>query len=487
METLKDILYKAGSVEVQGDTAISVKGITADSRAVQKDWIFIAVNGTQVDGHQYIDKAIELGASVVVCVTMPSEFEPGVTYVKVDDSSKALGICAANFYDNPSNNLKVIGVTGTNGKTTVTTLLFNLFTALGYTTGLISTVVNKIGDRDIPSTHTTPDPVSLQALLAEMVAAGSEYCFMEVSSHALVQKRTAGLDFTGALITNISHDHLDYHSTFKEYIYAKKLLFDGLGKNAFAIINEDDQNGEVMLQNCKARKRSFALKTMADYKAKILENLISGLHLNIDGNEMYSQLIGQFNASNLLAVYAISQELEQDKFEVLTKLSSLNSVEGRFQQMTSEKQIMAVVDYAHTPDALMNVLKTIKTLRTGNEQVITVVGCGGNRDKTKRPEMAKIAAELSTRVVLTSDNPRLEQPDEIIKDMAAGLDPVALAKTLQISDRKEAIKLACTLAQPHDIILIAGKGHEKYQDINGVKQPFDDFETVETTFKLLNK
>ena len=487
MDTLKDILYKAGSVKVQGDTAVSVKGLTADSRAVQKDWIFIAVKGTQVDGHLYIDKAIELGASVIICMTIPFTFTPNVTYVQVEDSSHAVGICAANFYDNPSENIKIVGITGTNGKTTVTTLLFNLFTSLGYTAGLISTVVNKIGNREIPSTHTTPDPVSLQALLAEMVAAGSEYCFMEVSSHALVQKRTIGIDFTGALFTNISHDHLDYHSTFKEYIYAKKLLFDGLGKNAFAIFNEDDQNGEVMVQNCNARKRSFALKTMADYKARILENLISGLHLSIDGNEMYSQLIGQFNASNLLAVYAISQELQQEKFDVLTKLSSLSSVEGRFQQMTSEKHIMAVVDYAHTPDALMNVLKTIKTLRTGNEQVITVVGCGGNRDKTKRPEMAKIAAEFSDKVVLTSDNPRSEEPDEIIKDMAAGLDPVALAKTLQISNRKEAIKLACTLAQTGDIILIAGKGHEKYQDIKGVKHPFDDLETVETTFKLLNK
>lgn len=487
MKTLKDILYKAGSIAVKGDTTISVKGITADSREVKKHWIFLAVKGTQVDGHLFIEKAIDSGASVIICETMPSIVSVNVTYVQVEDSSHALGICAANFYDNPSENIKIIGVTGTNGKTTVTTLLYDLFTSLGYTVGLISTVVNKIGNRDIPSTHTTPGPVSLQALLAEMVKAGNEYCFMEVSSHALVQKRTEGIDFTGALFTNISHDHLDFHSTFKEYIYAKKLLFDGLSKNAFAIFNEDDQNGEVMVQNCKALKRSFALKTMADYKARILENLISGLHLSIDGNEMYSQLIGQFNASNLLAVYAISQELEQDKLEVLTKLSSLSSVEGRFQQMTSEKQIMAVVDYAHTPDALMNVLKTIKTLRTGNEQVITVVGCGGDRDKTKRPEMAKIAAELSTKVVLTSDNPRSEQPDEIIKDMVAGLDPVALAKTLQISDRKEAIKLACTLAQPHDIILIAGKGHEKYQDIKGVKHPFDDLETVETTFKLLNK
>ncbi len=487
MKTLKDILYKAGSIEIQGNTNVAVNGITADSREASKDFIFVAVKGTQVDGHLYIDKAIGLGASIIVCTTIPANPLPHVTYVKVENSAHALGICAANFYDNPSENIKVIGVTGTNGKTTITTLLFNLFTELGYNVGLLSTVVNKIGKREIPSTHTTPDSVSLQALLATMVESGCEYCFMEVSSHALAQKRTSGIDFSGALFSNISHDHLDYHKTFKEYIYAKKLLFDGLSKSAFAIYNEDDQNGEVMVQNCNAKIRSFALKTMADYKAKILENLISGLHLNIDGNELYSKLIGQFNASNLLAVYAITQELEQDKFEVLTKLSSLNSVEGRFQQMTSDKQIMAVVDYAHTPDALMNVLKTIKTLRSGNEQVITVVGCGGDRDKAKRPEMAKIAAEFSNKLVLTSDNPRSESAEEIIKDMAAGLDPNAMAKTLQITDRKEAIKLACTLAQPMDIILIAGKGHEKYQEINGVKYPFDDFETVETTFKMLHK
>ncbi len=487
MKLLKDILYKAGSVSVNGDTNVELNGITADSRQVKTEWLFVAVRGTNVDGHHYIDKAISQGAKAIICVATPSELAPGVTYVQVEDSAYALGVCAANFYDNPSENIKVVGITGTNGKTTVTTLLHNLFTELGYTVGLLSTVVNKIGTREIPSTHTTPDPVSLQALLAEMSAAGCEYCFMEVSSHALVQKRTAGIEFTGALFTNISHDHLDYHNTFKEYIYAKKALFDGLGKSSFAVINEDDTNGEIMVQNCNARVKSFALKTMADYKGKVLDNLITGLHLNIDGNEVYSKLIGQFNASNLLAVYAITQELEQEKFEVLTKLSSLGSVEGRFQQITSENEIIAVVDYAHTPDALLNVLKTIKTLRTGNEQVITVVGCGGDRDKTKRPEMAKIAAELSTKVVLTSDNPRTEDPEEIIKDMVSGLDPVALAKTLQISNRKEAIKLACTLAQPSDIILIAGKGHEKYQDINGIKHPFDDLETVESTFKLLNK
>ncbi len=487
MNVLKDILYRAGSISVAGNTSVEVNGISSDSREVAKDWIFVAVPGTQVNGHDFIDKAISSGASVIICEVLPDSLDDAVTYVQVEDSSYALGICAANYYDNPSSNLKVIGVTGTNGKTTITTLLFNLFTALGYKVGLISTVINRIGNQEIKATHTTPNAVALQALLAKMVAEGCEYCFMEVSSHALHQNRTAGLDFTGALFSNITHDHLDYHKTFKEYIYAKKLLFDGLSKSAFAIYNEDDQNGEVMVQNCKARKRSFALKTMADYKAKILENLISGLHLTIDGNELYTKLIGHFNASNLLAVYAISQELEQDKMEVLTHLSSLSSVEGRFQQIVSDQEIIAVVDYAHTPDALMNVLKTIKTLRTGNEQVITVVGCGGDRDKSKRPEMAKIAAEFSNKVVLTSDNPRTEVPETIIMDMAAGLDPVAMAKTLQITDRKEAIKLACTLAQPHDIILIAGKGHEKYQEINGVKHPFDDLEAVQNTFKLLEK
>lgn len=487
MNNLKDILYKAKTTSVIGNTDIPVRGISADSRQIKPEWAFVAVSGTQVDGHDYIDQAISQGATAIICSDTPKNIKDGVTYVEVEDTAKAIGVCAANYYNNPSEDLKIVGITGTNGKTTITTLLYNLFTELGYKVGLLSTVINKIGTREIPSTHTTPDPVSLQQLLSEMVHEGCEYCFMEVSSHALIQNRTAGIKFTGGLFSNISHDHLDYHKTFKEYIYAKKLLFDHLPKTAFAIYNEDDQNGEIMVQNCSAKIKSFALKTMADYKAKILENLISGLHLTMDGNEIYSKLIGQFNASNLLAVYAVSQELEQDKLEVLTKLSSLSSVEGRFQQITSPKQIMAVVDYAHTPDALLNVLKTIKTLRTGNEQVITVVGCGGDRDKKKRPEMAKIAADLSNRVVLTSDNPRSEAPDEIIQDMAAGLDPSSLAKTLQITDRKEAIKLACTLAQPQDIILIAGKGHEKYQEIKGVKHPFDDLETIETTFKLLNK
>lgn len=478
MKLLKDILFRARIQEVSGSTHVAVEHITMDSRNVQPLSLFVAVPGVTVDGHQFISLAVEKGATAVVCERLPDNLNPNVTYIKVQNSAEALGYIAANFYDNPSEKMEIIAVTGTNGKTTTATLLYNLFRKLGFKAGLLSTVVNKVNDKIIPATHTTPDAISLNKLLAEMVNDGCGYCVMEASSHALHQHRLTGTIIKGALFTNITHDHLDYHKTFNEYIKAKKILFDTLPSASFAIVNHDDKHSEVMLQNCKARKKTMALHSMADYKAKILENGFSGLHLHIDSQELYTQLIGGFNAYNILAVYAASMELGFDKIEVLTALSTLSAPEGRFQYVKSDNGITAIVDYAHTPDALKNVLKTIKDIRTGNESVITLVGCGGDRDKTKRPEMARIAAELSDRLVLTSDNPRSENPDTIIQEMKEGLDPVMMKKTLSITDRREAIKLACTLAQPGDIVLIAGKGHEKYQEIAGVKHPFDDFQIV---------
>ncbi len=486
MKLLSDILYKTRLEEVVGSTNVAISSAAFDSRKVKKDSLFIATRGTTVDGHSYIDKAIESGAVAIVCEELPLNQKPNITYVKVLDSAEALGFIACNFFDNPSEKLKLIGITGTNGKTTTVTLLFNLFRGLGYNVGLLSTVENKINGNVIPSTHTTPDALALNELLARMVEEGCQYAFMEVSSHAVVQHRISGLKFTGGAFSNITHDHLDYHKTFEEYIRAKKLFFDQLPDDAFALTNKDDRNGMVMLQNTKAKKYTYGLKSVADFKCRVIENHLNGLLLNIDNQEVWVKLIGSFNAYNVLVVYAVSQILKQDKTQVLTTLSNLNSVEGRFQYIKSKTGIVAIVDYAHTPDALKNVLETIKDIRTGNEQVITLAGCGGDRDAAKRPLMAKIACDYSDKVILTSDNPRSENPEAILDQMQAGIDPANAKKTLRISDRKEAIKTAAAFGKPGDIILVAGKGHEKYQEINGVKHPFDDFEIVKETFKALD-
>ncbi|MDD2984418.1 MAG: UDP-N-acetylmuramoyl-L-alanyl-D-glutamate--2,6-diaminopimelate ligase [Crocinitomicaceae bacterium] len=483
---LKNILTGIHPIHAQGNLDVSVNEIVFDSRQAKLGNVFVAIEGFANDGHDYIASVIENGCEIIVSQKIVPVLEH-VTLLVVEDTSEALGIMASNFYNNPSQQLALVGITGTNGKTTTVTLLHNLFTQLGHKTGLISTVVNKVGTLEIPSTHTTPNPVELNKLLSEMVENQCEYCFMEVSSHAIVQKRIAGLKFEGAAFSNITHDHLDYHKTFKAYIGAKKAFFDQLDKDAFALTNVDDKNGNVMLQNTKATKYSYALKTPADFKAKVIENLFSGLVLNIDGTELWSRLIGDFNAYNLLLAYGISQLLQQDKLEVLSVLSNLESVEGRFQYMRSDSGIIAIVDYAHTPDALENVLKTIANIRTKNETVFTITGCGGDRDKAKRPIMAKIACELSDKVIITSDNPRTENPSTIIEEMMAGVEGQHFNKTLSIEDRAQAIKTACVMAEKGDIILIAGKGHEKYQDINGVKHDFDDLKTVTETFLKLNK
>jgi UDP-N-acetylmuramoyl-L-alanyl-D-glutamate--2,6-diaminopimelate ligase len=483
---LTDILYKAGLEEIIGTTNIAVSSVTFDSRKVKKDTLFIAVRGTAVDGHNFITQAIEAGANSIICEELPLDKVENISYVKVKDTSYALGIIAANFYDNPSQKLKLVGVTGTNGKTTTVTLLYNLFKSLGYTVGLLSTVKNRIHNEELPATHTTPDAISLNELLTKMLEKGCQYVFMEVSSHAVVQNRVTGITFAGGVFTNITHDHLDYHKTFDEYIKAKKTFFDNLPEEAFALTNKDDANGLVMLQNTKAHRVTYAIKSAADHKCRIIENHLGGLLLNIDNKEVWVKLIGTFNAYNVLAVYTTALLLKQDSTNILTALSTLNSVEGRFQYLKSESGIIGIVDYAHTPDALKNVLETIKGIRTGNEQVITLAGCGGDRDATKRPIMAKIACEYSNKVILTSDNPRSEDPEEILNQMQKGINPVDAKKTLRITDRKEAIRTACSLAKQGDIILVAGKGHEKYQEIKGVKHPFDDFEILKETLKTLN-
>jgi UDP-N-acetylmuramoyl-L-alanyl-D-glutamate--2,6-diaminopimelate ligase len=487
MKLLKDILYKAGLIEVVGSTNVAITALSFDSRKVEKDSLFIAVKGTLSDGHKFIDETISKGAIAILCQEFPENVNDKITYIKVKDTTQALGIVAANFYDNPSEKLKLIGITGTNGKTTTVTLLFNLFKKLGYKTGLLSTVKNQINNDVIPATHTTPDAIQLNTLLHQMVEKGCTHCFMEVSSHAVVQNRISGIHFAGGVFTNITHDHLDYHKTFDEYIRAKKAFFDALGPDAFALTNRDDVNGEVMLQNTRAAKRTYSLRSMADFKCRVVENQFSGLLLNIDNQEVWSKLIGSFNAYNLLAVYATAILLKEDKTNVLTTLSTLNSVEGRFQYVRTDNGVIGIVDYAHTPDAIMNVLKTINDIRTGNEKVITVVGCGGDRDAVKRPVMAKIACDLSNKVILTSDNPRSEEPDAIIKEMQAGVDGVNRKKTISMTDRAEAIKTACSYAEPGDIILVAGKGHEKYQEIKGVKYPFDDMLVLQENLKLFDK
>ncbi len=474
MHILQDILYKVHLLEVVGATDIAVSSIGIDSRKVIKGTAFVAIRGVAQDGHDYISKAIELGAKVIVCENMPALQVDGVTYIKVANTSEAVAFMAHQFYDAPSTKIKLVGVTGTNGKTTIATLLFKLFSELGYTCGLVSTVQNQIGDQIIPATHTTPDAVSLNELLNTMVDAGCSHVFMECSSHAVHQHRITGLQFTGALFSNITHDHLDYHKTFENYIAAKKGFFDALPASAFAITNSDDKRGEVMLQNTKAKKLSYGLKSSADYKGKILENALTGLVMLVNEIEVHFRLIGEFNAYNLLAVYGAAVNLGIESNTALTTLSMLAGAEGRFDYIISGKQVIGIIDYAHTPDALENVLATIKKLRKGYEQVITVVGCGGDRDKTKRPIMAQTACDLSDKVILTSDNPRTEDPAQIIADMESGLNTAAKRKYISILDRKEAIKAAVEFAKPEDIVLVAGKGHEKYQDINGVKHPFDD-------------
>lgn len=479
MKNLQDLLAKVSVQNIHGDPNRTIEKLTLDSRQAQQGSLFAALRGSTTDGHQFIEKAITNGAGVILCEDLPSDLNPKVTYLKVADSAAALGFMADNFYNHPSQNLKLVGVTGTNGKTTTVTLLYNLFQNLGYKCGLLSTVENKIGQRVIPSTHTTPDSVAINALLAEMVEAGCDYAFMEVSSHAVEQRRISGLQFAGGIFTNISHDHLDYHKTFDNYIKAKKSFFDNLPKTAFALTNVDDKRGEVMLQNTKAKIARYSLHRIADFRAKILENSLLGLRLELDGADFHGRLIGEFNAYNLLAVYAAAILLNQKKDEVLTALSNVETAEGRFDYIfNQEHQILGIVDYAHTPDALEKVLETIRQLRKAGSKIITVVGCGGDRDKTKRPEMAKIACNLSDQAILTSDNPRTEQPEAILKDMEVGIPNGAESKVLIITDRKQAIKTACRIAQNGDIILVAGKGHEKYQEINGVKHPFDDKEIL---------
>ena len=478
MITLKDILYKVSIEAVKGSTDATINKIEFDSRKVELNDVFVAIRGTISNGHDFIEKALNQGAAVIVCDTFPDIIVNGVTYIQVKDTNLALAFLASNYYENPSQNLKLVGITGTNGKTTIASLLYQLFKKAGYKVGLLSTVKILVDEEEFPATHTTPDSLTINYYLSEMNKAGVEFCFMEVSSHGIHQKRTEGLLFSGGIFTNLSHDHLDYHSSFAEYRDVKKSFFDYLPKTAFVLTNVDDKNGNLMLQNTKAKKLTYALKSYADYKASILENQLSGLLLKINGNEVWVKLIGTFNAYNLLAIYGTAVELGLDSLEVLRLLSELESVSGRFQFIVSDDKITAIVDYAHTPDALENVLGTINDIRTKNEQLITVVGCGGNRDKTKRPIMANIASTLSNKVILTSDNPRDEDPTDILMDMEKGVEPQNHRKTLSILDRKQAIKVACQLAKPNDIILIAGKGHETYQEIKGVRHHFDDMETV---------
>lgn len=479
---LKDLLHAIPVKEYKGSLEIAVSGLCFDSRAVEPDTLFVAVRGTHTDGHLFIDKAIALGASCVLVEEWPDHILNHITYLLVDDSSYVLGLLAANFYDNPSQQLKLVGVTGTNGKTTVATLLYNLFVALGYQVGLLSTVENRLAGEVLPTTHTTLDPISLNRLLRQMVDAGCDYCFMEVSSHAVVQQRIAGLRFAGGIFTNITHDHLDFHGTFDNYIKAKKQFFDNLDRYAFALTNIDDKNGNVMLQNTVAHQKSFGLKGLADFKARIVESHFDGMLLHIDGQDVWVKLVGHFNAYNLLAVYGAAILLEQETMKVLTAISDIVGAEGRFEALTSPQGQIGIVDYAHTPDAVENVLETVHGLRQSGQQIITVIGCGGDRDKAKRPTMAKVAALKSDTVILTSDNPRSEDPLQIIREMEAGIPADKRKAVFSIADRREAIRAACHLAQPGDIIVIAGKGHEKYQDINGVKHHFDDKEQLASAF-----
>lgn len=485
---LKDILYKVSIRTVKGNTGIGIKDLVIDSRKVSAGSCFIALKGTVTDGHAFIDRAVEQGAIAIICEILPAVTKENITYVQVENSAAAVGYMSHNFYGEPSLKMKLVGVTGTNGKTTIATLLWKLFSASGYKCGLISTIENQIGTETIAATYTTPDAIKINELLKQMAEAGCEYVFMECSSHAIHQHRITGLQFTGALFSNITHDHLDYHKTFDEYIRVKRSWFDQLPSAAFAISNADDKRGGVMLQNTAAKKYFYSLKTMADFKGKILDNSLAGLHMTINDTEVYFKLIGEFNAYNLLAVYGAAICLGQNKDSVLQVLSSLDGAEGRFDYTVSRKdKVIGIVDYAHTPDALLNVLATIKKLRQGNEKIITVVGCGGDRDRTKRPVMAEVACEYSDKVILTSDNPRSEDPMEILREMQLGVNAAAKKKVISIADRKEAIKTAVSLAQKEDIVLVAGKGHEKYQDIKGVKSDFDDKKVLREMFELLEK
>ena len=487
MKLLKDILYKVAIEAVKGSTDISIRKIDFDSRKISSGDLFVAMRGTQVDGHDFIETVISHGAAAVVCEEFPSELNSDITYIKVNDANEALAFISANFYENPSANLKLVGITGTNGKTTIASLLYQLFKKAGYKVGLLSTVKIMVDDVEHKATHTTPDSLTINSYLAQMAEVGVEFCFMEVSSHGIHQRRTDGLSFAAGVFTNLSHDHLDYHPNFAEYRDVKKSFFDNLPKSAFSVVNVDDKNGQIMLQNTQSRKLTYALKTYADFRAQILENQLSGLLLKINENEVWVRLIGTFNAYNLLAIYGTAIELGLESLEVLRLMSELESVSGRFQFIVSDQQITAIVDYAHTPDALENVLKTINDIRTKNEQLITVVGCGGDRDTTKRPIMADIASTLSSKTILTSDNPRTEDPIDIIEQMEAGVQPQNYKKTIAITDRKQAIKVACQLAQPNDIILIAGKGHETYQEIKGIRYDFDDMEIVKELLNQLHK
>ncbi|MDG1348154.1 MAG: UDP-N-acetylmuramoyl-L-alanyl-D-glutamate--2,6-diaminopimelate ligase [Flavobacteriales bacterium] len=484
---LQDLLYKVSVLKVVGTTNFEVVDIAFDSRKVKENSLFVAVKGTVSDGHTYIEQTIKAGAAVIVLEDMPAVLDDNITYVQVNDSNIALGIIAANFYDNPSEKIKLVGVTGTNGKTSIVSMLSQMFSLLNVKVGMLSTIQNKIVDEVIPSTHTTPDALQLNFLLNEMINAGCEYCFMEVSSHAIAQGRISGLHFSGGVFTNITHDHLDYHNTFAEYRDVKKSFFDMLPKSAFALTNKDDKNGMKMLEGTKAEKYTYALKSVADYKCRVLENQFEGMLLNINKVDVWVKLIGGFNAYNMLSVYAIANQFGFDDYEVLTALSMLDSAEGRFQYLQSQEKITAIVDYAHTDDALKNVISTINNIRSNAEQLITVVGCGGDRDKTKRPLMAGVACDLSNQVILTADNPRSENPDAIIEDMVAELDPVQKKKVLVIIDRAQAIKTACRLANANDIILVAGKGHEKYQEINGDKFPFDDLEELKQSLNIITQ
>ncbi len=483
---LRELLNNIKILTEVGTTNVQVNAIEFDSRKVVQGSMFIAVKGTLTDGHNHIQQAIDMGACVVVCEHIPDENKSNTTFIQVADTALVLGLIAANFYRHPSADLKLIGVTGTNGKTTIATLLFQLFRKLGYKVGLISTVENQINDQIIPSTHTTPDPVALNKLLEEMVNVGCEYCFMEVSSHAVTQGRIAGLNFVGGIFTNITHDHLDFHLTFDNYIAAKQAFFTQLNANAFALTNVDEKHGMVMLQNAVANKKTYGLQKLADFKGSVIENKFSGLLMDVDHSEVYFKLIGSFNAYNIMAVYGAAMLLGQDKLSVLTALSTLPGAEGRFDYITSSQGVIGVVDYAHTPDAVQNVLSTIHDIRNGNSHVITVIGCGGDRDKTKRPTMAKVACDWSDKVILTSDNPRTEDPEQILRDMEAGVSPSNQRKVLTITDRRSAINTACHLAQPGDIILIAGKGHEKYQEINKVRHHFDDKEILIEQFNAIS-
>lgn len=479
---LSQLIINLNHLGITGETSKDVKGVNIDSRKVGQDHLFIAVRGTQADGHNFIGKAIEAGASVIVCEDLPADINPEVTYIKVENSESVVGHIATAFYGNPTLRMQLVGVTGTNGKTTIATVLYNMFRKLGYKAGLISTVVNYIDGEAIPTEHTTPDPITLNELLGRMADAGCEYAFMEVSSHSVVQNRIGGLKFAGGIFTNITRDHLDYHKTFENYLKAKKQFFDNLPEDAFAITNADDKNGMVMVQNTKARIKTYSVRSMADFRAKIIECHFEGMYLDIDGREVGVQFIGKFNVSNLLAVYGAACMLSKDPHEVLVAMSAMTPVSGRFEALRSPEGYTAIVDYAHTPDALENVLNAIHDVLDGKGDVITVCGAGGNRDKGKRPLMAQEAAKQSDKVIITSDNPRFEEPQDIINDMLAGLDTTQMKKVIAIADRREAIKTACMLAKKNDVILIAGKGHEDYQEIKGVKHHFDDKEEVQKAF-----